>query len=197
MQLDAPCFACHVWVRRRWAHPRPTQSQPGCSCAHGLGGVNGYLQAPGGTYVTATYVGQALLGNATAPLGAPTPDAFSDGLLLGLDMDLNVRSETVMCPHTEQHICLGTGLYTGACPSPCPSVCMTAPCVSPPMCVFVSRRRHIFPCSQGELVCHGGRPRRPGARRAGGTAQRQRHLCRRQRMVCRAGAPSGKAASPR
>ena len=53
--------------------------------------------------MAATYVGQALLGNATAPLGAPTPDAFSDGLLLGLDTDLNVRSQTVRRSHAKNH----------------------------------------------------------------------------------------------
>ncbi|KAK9835948.1 hypothetical protein WJX81_000533 [Elliptochloris bilobata] len=48
------------------------------------------VQAQGGTYVAAMYVGQALLGSSTAPLGVPTPDAFSDGLLLGLAPNLSV-----------------------------------------------------------------------------------------------------------
>ena len=75
----------------------------------------GCLQAPGGTYVAATYVGQALLGSATAPLGAPTPDAFSDGLLLGLDTDLNVRPEAGMCLHAAHHPSTDAGLCAGAC----------------------------------------------------------------------------------
>ena len=71
--------------------------------------------------MAATYVGQALLGNATAPLGAPTPDAFSDGLLLGLAMDLTVRSQAAMRPHVESCFCMDTALCGGACPPPCPT----------------------------------------------------------------------------
>jgi hypothetical protein len=54
-------------------------------------------QTPVGVFVAATFVGQALLGAATAPLGAPTPDAFADGLLLSLAPNLSVRARAPWC----------------------------------------------------------------------------------------------------
>jgi hypothetical protein len=59
-----------------------------CPCGHARA-----AQTPAGVFVAATFVGQALLGAATAPLGAPTPDAFADGLLLGLAPNLSVQAQ--------------------------------------------------------------------------------------------------------